>query len=98
MGREIAPHLLLPLVENAFKHGVYKQTDNAWLHGDLNISKTGLKLSVENSKPATSDGKSKGGIGLDNLRKRLELLYPSKYLLQIADKGNSYLVNLEIEL
>jgi two-component system LytT family sensor kinase len=97
-GKQIAPHLLLPLVENAFKHGISKQTENAWLHGSLNISQSALKMSVENSKPASAHQITKGGIGLDNLRKRLELLYPAKHMLVIADKGSSYIVNLEIQL
>ncbi|WP_221390251.1 sensor histidine kinase [Dyadobacter sp. NIV53] len=97
-GQEIAPFLLLPLVENAMKHGVSRQTDNAWLHGDLQINKSLIKLNVENSKPEMPEKQEKGGIGLDNLKKRLELLYPAKYNLTINDKGNSFVADLQIDL
>ena len=97
-GQEIAPLLFLPLVENAMKHGVSKQTENAWLHGDLSVEKSSIMLKIENSKPVLASRQSKGGIGLDNLKKRLELLYPAKHDLRIEDKGNSFLVQLEIEL
>ena len=97
-GQVIAPLLLLPLVENAMKHGVSKQNGNAWLHGDLQVSKSLVKLNIENSKPLLNRHEGKGGIGLDNLRKRLELLYPSRHQLRIEDKGNSFIVDLEIEL
>jgi two-component system LytT family sensor kinase len=96
-GQVIAPLLLLPLVENAMKHGVSKQNGNAWLHGDLYVSKSSVKLNIENSKPYIAGPTGKGGIGLDNLRKRLELLYPLKHTFRTEDRGNSYLVNLEIE-
>ena len=97
-GQVIAPLLLLPLVENAMKHGVSKQNGNAWLHGDLQVGKSSIKLNVENSKPLVTRHEGKGGIGLDNLRKRLDLLYPGKHRFETEDKGNSFLVNLEIEL
>ncbi|SKB80925.1 sensor histidine kinase [Dyadobacter psychrophilus] len=96
-GQVIAPLLLLPLVENAMKHGVSQQNGTAWLHGDLRVNKSSLKMDIENSKPAIHVPVGKGGIGLDNLRKRLELLYPAKHTLKTQDKGNSFLVNLEIE-
>ena len=97
-GQEIAPLLLLPLVENAMKHGVSKQSENAWLRGDLSVKKSSINLKIENSKPTLASRESKGGIGLDNLKKRLELLYPAKHGLRIEDQGNSFLVELEIEL
>lgn len=96
-GQLIAPLLLLPLIENAVKHGVSQLNSGAWLHGDLSVSKSSLRLKIENSQPHTAGHKSKGGIGLTNLRKRLELLYPAKHSLLTQDKGNSFLVSLEIE-
>ncbi|MDQ6481119.1 histidine kinase [Dyadobacter sp. LHD-138] len=97
-GQEIAPLLLLPLIENAMKHGVSQQTTRGWLHGKLHVTKSSVRLTVENSKPGTRAGHSKGGIGLDNLRQRLELLYPAKHTLAIEDKGNSFSADLQIEL
>lgn len=96
--QEIAPLLILPLIENAMKHGISKQNGNAWLHGNLHVDESTVKLKVENSKPVITYQSEKGGIGLANLRKRLELLYPSRHKLGIEDRGNSYLVELEITL
>ncbi|WP_205943494.1 sensor histidine kinase [Pedobacter polaris] len=97
-GHKIAPLLLLPLVENAFKHGLSKQTENNWLTVDIKMEKSTLKINIENAKPTSAISKSKGGIGLNNLRKRLELLYPSKHQLELEDKKNSFMAKLVIEL
>ena len=97
-GHEIAPLLLLPLAENAFKHGLSKQAENSWLKADLSLDKSTLTFLIENSKPVSAIPESKGGIGLDNLRKRLDLLYPARYHLEIDDKKNTFLAKLVIEL
>ncbi|GAB4019740.1 histidine kinase [Spirosoma migulaei] len=89
-GREIAPLLLLPLVENAFKHGVGKQVGKSWLHGTLTLKPTAMEITIENNKPAVGPNGKKGGIGLVNLRKRLELLYPGRYTLQTEDGFDTY--------
>ncbi|ATP56531.1 histidine kinase [Pedobacter ginsengisoli] len=95
---EIAPLLLLPLVENAFKHGLGRQTGDGWLNVYISLNNAILTVVIENSKPEFSISKSKGGIGLDNLRKRLDLLYPAKYDLKLEDKKEVYSARLEIEL
>ena len=95
-GQEIAPLLLLPLIENAFKHGIGKQSDKAWLHGTLNLESAAMNMTVENNKPAIYPKRHKGGIGLANLRKRLELLYPGRYSLQTEDTLTTYKAALYI--
>jgi hypothetical protein len=97
-GHEIAPLLLLPLVENAFKHGLSKQTENSWLRVNIGVERSTLNVLIENSKPVSIVDKNKGGIGLSNLRNRLDLLYPARYELTLEDKKNSFLVKLVIEL
>ncbi|QJW92279.1 histidine kinase [Spirosoma taeanense] len=97
-GQQIAPLLLLPLVENAFKHGVGKRTGEAWLRGTLTLDHSALSMTVENTKPATIPNRKNGGIGLVNLRKRLELLYPGRYSLQIEEKPQTYRASLYISL
>ncbi|MCE6991874.1 sensor histidine kinase [Dyadobacter sp. CY323] len=97
-GKEIAPLLILPLVENAFKHGLSKKAENGWLHGKINVSPSSLEVTVENNKSAGLTVEGKGGIGLENLRKRLELLYPARHLLQIDDSNESFKVFMEIQL
>ncbi len=97
-GQEIAPLLLLPLVENAFKHGVGKQVEKSWLHGTLTLNSTSVQMTVENNKPPVRLNGQKGGIGLVNLRKRLELLYPGRYTLQTEDRLDTYKAALQISL
>jgi two-component system, LytTR family, sensor kinase len=97
-GQEIAPLLLLPLVENAFKHGVGKKAENAWLRGKINVEPTAVEMKVENNKPIAQKSTGKGGIGLANLRKRLELLYRGRHTLQTEDQPGVYKVALRILL
>lgn len=95
-GQEIAPLLLLPLVENAFKHGVGRQATKAWLHGEIRLNASAVEFIVENNKPAARPRTAKGGIGLSNLRKRLELLYPGRHTFLTEDGPESYKVSLNI--
>ncbi|MET0636613.1 MAG: histidine kinase [Chitinophagaceae bacterium] len=97
-GQEIAPLLLLPLVENAFKHGLGEQAENSWLKVNIRLDKSTLTLKVENARSPSSVSKNKGGIGLENLRKRLDLLYPARHHLKLEDKRTNYEAILEIEL
>mgnify|MGYP005755034047 FL=1 len=100
-GKQIAPMLLLPFVENAFKHGVTTETENAWVRIDVKVSDSKLALLVENCKCHTKASSSTrdmaSGIGLKNLQRRLELLYDGKYELEIEDEPEHYSAKLEIE-
>lgn len=97
-GKEIAPLLLLPLLENAFKHGVSRKSEKGWLHGKIHVKPSALEVTIENSKSAHSGKETKGGIGLANLRQRLELLYPSRHSLRIDDQQEHFTVFMEINL
>ncbi len=97
-GQEIAPLLLLPLVENAAKYGLSIPGENNWLTVNIDLQQSTLTVVVENAKPPVVNQKSKGGIGLGNLRKRLELLYPARHCLELEDKKESFLARLVIEL
>jgi two-component system LytT family sensor kinase len=97
-GHEIAPLLLLPLVENAFKHGLGRQTKGGWLKVDIGLKQSTLEVIVENSKPLSIINNGKGGIGLDNLQKRLDMLYPGRYSLLPEDRKDAFWVKLLIEL
>lgn len=96
-GAEIAPLLLLPLVENAFKHGLSKQIENNWLTINIGLEGSTLKVQVENSKPNLTLH-NKGGIGLTNLYSRLDLLYPDQYQLQTEEHKHNYIARLSINL
>lgn len=97
----IAPMLILPFVENSFKHGVSDETDNAWVSIDLAIKNGQMILKIDNSKSndISHDGqKYREGIGLQNVKRRLQLSYEGNYDLKILDTDESYLVVLKIGL
>ncbi|SDH14622.1 Histidine kinase [Dyadobacter soli] len=97
----IAPLLILPLVENAFKHGASEQIGQAWINMDLRVKNNALKFKISNSKPETAvhdDRPHHVSIGLANVRKRLEILYPSAHNLKIMDEEDVFAVILEIDL
>lgn len=96
--RKIAPLLLLPFVENAFKHGASSTMGDVWMSIDIREDNGLLKLKVINGKPHTSPETSEQGIGLRNVRQRLELLYPGKHLLNISDQEDSFVVKLSLWL
>ena len=99
--KQIAPLLLLPFVENSFKHGVSKKLSNKWVDISLATENSSLTLKVENSKEKNTTGESASyleGIGLKNVRRRLDLLYSQKYQLETVDKGNEFEVTLKLEI
>jgi hypothetical protein len=94
----IEPLLLLPFVENAFKHGAHETTEAGYVEVVICIINNELSLLVKNSKPCIKEARNECGIGLTNVRKRLELLYPAAHQLQIADNDQEYEVNLSVQL
>jgi sensor histidine kinase YesM len=99
-GIMIAPLMILPFVENCFKHGVSKQINHSWIRIDIAAGDNILTIKVENSKiPELSTAKkAESGIGLENVRKRLALIYPDRYQLDIHDEDESYLVVLKLNI
>jgi len=102
-GQEIAPLLLINFLENAFKHGVKAGLDESYVNVHIEISGSKLKLQMENSKPPAQDTaddsiREDGGIGIANVKRRLDILYPKQYRLDIQDNPNEYLVLLTIAL
>jgi two-component system, LytTR family, sensor kinase len=98
---QIAPLLLLSLVENAFKHGVSGETENAEIRIDLKLEDGSFRFEVFNTKSADKKRDEKGytkGIGVANVRKQLELVYPDEYSLDVEEKERSYRVVLKLEL
>lgn len=97
---KIAPLIFIPLFENAFKHGVSKSPGEAFVKVDLSLNGKTMRCHLQNTKSEQEkiqNGNS-SGIGLKNVKKRLELVYPEKYILNIEDKPDSFLVNLILEL
>ena len=103
--RVVPPFLILPLVENAFKHGVSRAVRNAYLHVDVRIGGAslgagivgGIVVVIENNKLDFREEDRSGGIGLVNVRRRLELLYPDRHRLTIAEEAELFRVTLELE-
>lgn len=94
----VAPLLFISLVENAFKHGVSNDYPS---HIDIDIREEEGELTcrIENSYfPKTATDRSGSGIGLQNLRKRLEMIYPGRYTLECGQVGNDYRTLLKIKL
>jgi len=94
--QEIPPLLLLPLVENAFKHGASEQRDEARISITIVLKNTLLDVEIENSKPEKKS-ETPSGIGLQNLRRQLELLYPEKHELELHSDERTFVVRLRIK-
>ncbi len=96
-GKKIAPLLTFALIENAFKYGL-KSKENAFLHLRIGVKEQHFLFQIENDCPLQNGSKTIGGIGLENLKKRLQLIYPERHNLIINKTQNSFSLNLEIEL
>ncbi len=97
---QIAPMLLIPFVENAFKHGIsLKERSNIRI--SLATKDNTLYFDISNSihdKPANDPEKDNNGIGLTNVKQRLRLMYPTRHELTIRDSGKEFFVHLTIQL
>ena len=101
-GFQIAPLLFVPFLENAFKHGANIQDQNPYIRLQMEVSETGqLYFECENLQDVdelTDLPEKRSGIGLENVQKRLELLYPDQYELTIDRSLNRFLVKLALQL
>jgi signal transduction histidine kinase len=94
----IAPMLLIPFIENAFKHGVNSE-QKSHIKIEIIMNKTEFQLSVVNNKVNVQrDISEKSGLGIENTKHRLNLIYPSKHLLVINDAEKEFFVSLHINL
>lgn len=93
----IPPLLLLPFVENSFKHGVSGQLDQCWINIHVHAGDIRFTFQVSNSRMAKQEN-TFGGLGMENVRKRLSLLYPSTHSLTITEEEEIYVVKLELML
>jgi len=93
----VSPLLMLPFLENAFKHGASEQIEKPWMGIDISVENNILKFKIANSK---NEHKSNGsnGIGIDNVKRRLGFLYPGKHELKINDEGDFFAVSLMVKL
>lgn len=95
---QIEPMLLIPFVENAFKHGV-GFIENPTIEIELKDSATELYFKVANKKGASINEikDESSGIGLANVKRRLELLYPTNHRLEVLDSGSDFIISLTIQ-
>lgn len=95
---EIAPLILLPFIENSFKHGASKDRSKPSIHIKLDIESEFLELEVMNSVPVVKnlDETEREGIGLKNVQRRLELIYPAKHELMIYQGDTLFKVECKI--
>lgn len=95
----IAPLLFITFLENSFKHGLSQSITQGFVECLLYIEDNTIDLTIQNSKTTEKDERYfQGGIGLVNVKRRLELIYPDKYTLDIHETEDVYLVNLKINL
>ena len=95
----MAPLIFITFLENAFKHGVNNNNAKAWVNISIKLRGNECIYVVENSKiPGLPNNAEKSGIGLQNVKRRLELSYPNQYEIKINDNPNVYFVQLDLTL
>lgn len=100
--QQIAPLLLINFLENAFKHGTKMTFGKSWIKMEVNVNEQSMHFNLQNSKPLQlslnrQESEYKGGIGLKNVKRRLEILYPDKHQLHVTQKKDRFEVDLMID-
>lgn len=96
--KKIAPLILIPFIENAFKHGVNSEEPSS-IEIKISITDSQLNLLVKNNCVlANNNTLNKSGLGIENTKKRLEFLYPQNHVLSITEKDNLFKVNLSLNI
>ena len=95
----ITPLIFITFLENAFKHGVSANNPASWVKINIKMEGNECIYTVENSKlKSVVENKEKSGIGLQNMKRRLELSYPGRYTLKTDDQTDRYFVQLNLSL
>jgi LytS/YehU family sensor histidine kinase len=89
---------MIPFVENSFKHGASKMLKDSWIQLSIQADEDILHFTLANNKPADDLITARKGIGLNNVKKRLELLHPFNHLLVVESTENTFTVNMQIPL
>ena len=95
---EIAPLLLFPFIENSFKHGASKKAKDVWIKIHIAAKPEALVFAVENNKKTdqTVNPQISGGVGLENVQKRLDIQYPKQHMLSIRSDNSKFSIHLTI--
>jgi len=95
----VSPLLMLPFLENSFKHGISEQIEKPWLSVNISVKADTLRCEIINSKNEfVRYSTNSTGIGINNVKKRLEFIYPDSYELKMHDEGNLFVVSLLVVL
>lgn len=100
-GHKVPPLLFIPLIENAFKHGVSSEQTSSEINISIEISDNKIELKINNpidSTEAEEKNKEIGGLGIENVKKRLDLLFPNHYVFDISQNQNLYKTKLSLIL
>jgi len=93
----IAPLLMIPFVENSFKHGTSQMLQHPWINLEITTVSDQLFFKLSNSKPSLFHTNMQNkGIGLINVKKRLQLLYPGRHQLDVTETEEMFTVNMQI--
>ncbi|MEZ4898191.1 MAG: histidine kinase [Saprospiraceae bacterium] len=99
--QRIAPLMFIPFLENAFKHGLNRGISHGFVRILMEVHGNDLHFEIENSKPPSlpnPEMRKVGGIGLMNVKRRLNLIYPQAYALTIEDQPDAYTVKMDLNL
>jgi sensor histidine kinase YesM len=98
--QKIAPLILIVFIENAFKHGVKGDTVNQFIHIDLQVSESEIHFVSENNAGSVDETENNEyqGLGLDNVRRRLELLYHENYDLDLSKSSDTFTIDFKIRI
>ena len=98
--QSISPFMLIPIIENAFKHGLKGGKENNYIKIKIVATEEVISLKVANNKPESirRGPEEKGGFGIQNLKKRLEIEYPNKHRFEIVEDSSNYETKLELKL
>ena len=97
----VAPMIIIPFIENSFKHSKIDRDDSGFINIDISQIKNKIYFNISNSIPdipAAEWLQKNKGIGLENVKKRLNLIYPGKHSIEITNNNSVYTVKLEISV
>lgn len=94
----ISPMLFIPFLENSFKYSRVDEEDKAFVRGQMKVTKKQLVFILENSIPKSGKIRAGSEMGIKNVKKRLNIVYPAKHHLVVENYNDKFVVNLEIQL
>lgn len=95
---DVSPMIFIPFIENAFKYSKIEEYSDAYVKISISTEADSLIFDIMNTMPSQGKALSGNGLGIKNVKQRLNLLYPDKYYLQIEENESSYSVNLKINV